>query len=160
MTHGPYARLQSLGIVLPPAIGPVGTFTPATMTGSLMFLSGHIARRDGVPWVGRVGETLTPEEGGRAARAVAIDLLATMQAAVTDLACVRRILKVTAFVNSAPTFTDQPLVANGASDLLREVFGDAGVHARSAVGVAQLPFGSCVEIELVAEVDDACGPRS
>jgi enamine deaminase RidA (YjgF/YER057c/UK114 family) len=160
MTHGPYTRLQSLGIILPPAIGPVGTFAPATITGPLMFLSGHIARREGLPWVGRLGETLTQEEGCRAARAVAIDLLATMQAAVQDLACVRRILKMTVFVNSAPTFTDQPLIANGASDLFREVFGDSGVHARSAVGVAQLPFGSCVEIELVAEVARACNPGS
>jgi enamine deaminase RidA (YjgF/YER057c/UK114 family) len=157
--HTPQTRLRSLGITLPPATAPVGTFAPAVLAGSLVFLSGHIARRDGRPWVGRVGETLTADEGCRAARAVAIDILGTLQAAVHDLAAVRRIIKLTVFVNSASTFTDHPSVANGASDLFREVFDDAGLHARSAVGVAQLPFGSCVEIELIAEVGNACDSR-
>ncbi len=160
MPNDPYTRLDSLGITLPDAIAPVGTFTPAVIAGSLLFLSGHIARHDGRPWVGRLGETLTHEEGSRAARAAAIDLLATMEAAVEDLRCVRRIVKLTVFVNSAPAFTQHPLVANGASDLLRDVFGEAGVHVRSAVGVAQLPFGSCVELELVAEVERARDSRS
>jgi enamine deaminase RidA (YjgF/YER057c/UK114 family) len=160
MPHSPYTEIQSLGIALPPATAPVGTFTPAVRAGALVFLSGHIAKRDGKPWVGRVGDTLTAQEGCQAARAAAIDLLGTLHSAVHDLASIRRIVKLTVFVNSAPTFTDHPSVANGASDLFRDVFGDSGVHARSAVGVAQLPFGSCVEIELVAEVDGAGDHRS
>lgn len=160
MSATPYDALQSLGITLPPGTLPVGTFAPAVHAGGFVFLSGHIAKREGRPWTGRVGETLSAEEGYRAARAVSIDLLGTLQAAVHDLAVIRRIVKLTVFVNSAATFTDQPSVANGASDLFRDVFGDAAVPARSAVGVAQLPFGACVEIELIAEVGGASDRRS
>ena len=122
-------------------------------TGSLVFLSGHIAKRDGKPWVGQLGLTVGTEEGKAAARAIAIDLLGTLQAAVGDLANVKRIVKVMSLVNSDPTFTEQHLVTNGASELLVQVFGpEVGAHARSAFGVAQIPLGACVEIELVAEV--------
>jgi enamine deaminase RidA (YjgF/YER057c/UK114 family) len=145
-------RLAELGIELPPRAVPAAAYVPFARTGSLVFLSGHIARRDGKPWVGQLGLTMTTEEGKAAARAVAIDLLGTLQAAVGDLAQVRRIVKVMSLVNSTPTFTEQHLVTNGCSELLVQVFGaDIGAHARSAFGVAQIPLGACVEIELIAE---------
>lgn len=146
-------RLADLGIELPPLAVPAAAYVPFARTGSLVFLSGHIARRDGKPWVGQLGLTMTTEEGKSAARAVAIDLLGTLQAAVGTLDSVRRIVKVMSLVNSTPTFTEQHLVTNGCSELLVQVFGaDAGAHARSAFGVAQIPLGACVEIELIAEI--------
>ena len=146
------AKLAALGITLPPVSTPAAAYVPFVRSGKLVFLSGHIARRDGKPWVGQLGLTLGTEEGKAAARAVAIDLMGTLQAAVGDLNNVARIVKVMSLVNSTPTFTEQHLVTNGCSQLLAEVFGDAGAHARSAFGVAQIPFGACVEIELIAEV--------
>ena len=134
----------------PPA--PSGAFVPSVQIERTLYVSGHIARRDGDPWVGRLGDTMTTAEGKAAARAVAIDLLGTLQAVTGDLARIKRIAKLLVLVNSSPTFTEQHLVANGASELLREIFGENGLHARSAFGVAQLPFGSCVEIELIAEL--------
>ncbi len=149
----PAARLQALGIALPPLSVPAAAYVPFVRTGSLVFLSGHIAKKDGKPWVGQLGLTMGTEEGQAAARAIAIDLMGTLQAAVGDLAKVKRIVKVMSLVNSTPTFTEQHLVTNGCSQLLGEVFGnEAGAHARSAFGVAQIPFGACVEIELIAEV--------
>jgi enamine deaminase RidA (YjgF/YER057c/UK114 family) len=146
-------RLQSLGITLPPLAVPAAAYVPFARTGNLVFVSGHIARRDGKPWVGQLGATMSTDEGKAAARAVAIDLMGTLQAAVGDLGQVRRIVKVLSLVNSAPTYTEHHLVTNGCSELLVEVFGkDIGAHARSAFGVAQLPMGACVEIELIAEV--------
>ena len=146
-------RLSALGIALPPVSVPAAAYVPFARTGSLVFLSGHIAKKDGKPWVGQLGLTMTTDEGRQAARSVAIDLMGTLQAAVGDLQKVRRIVKVMSLVNSTPTFTEQHLVTNGCSELLGEVFGqEAGAHARSAFGVAQLPMGSCVEIELIAEV--------
>jgi enamine deaminase RidA (YjgF/YER057c/UK114 family) len=121
-------------------------------SGNLLFVSGHIARRDGRPWAGKLGLDLTTEQGREAARAVAIDLLATLHAAAGGLDSVERIVKLLVLVNCDPTFVEQHLVANGASELLLEVFGARGAHARSAFGVAQVPLGACVEIELVAEV--------
>ena len=147
------ARLQALGIELPPLAIPAAAYLPFVQTGSLVFLSGHIAKKDGKPWVGQLGLTMTTEEGKAAARAIAIDLMGTLQAAAGgDLNRVKRIVKVMSLVNSTPTFTEQHLVTNGCSELLGEVFGDAGKHARSAFGVAQIPLGACVEIELVAEL--------
>ena len=147
------ARLQALGIELPPLAIPAAAYLPFVQTGSLVFISGHIARKDGKPWVGQLGLTMTTEEGKAAARAIAIDLMGTLQAAAGgDLARVKRIVKVMSLVNSTPAFTDQHLVANGASELLVSIFGDAGKHARSAFGVAQIPLGACVEIELIAEI--------
>jgi enamine deaminase RidA (YjgF/YER057c/UK114 family) len=148
----PYDRLTQLGIVLPPLTPPVAAFTPFVQTGNLIYLSGQIPRREGKPWTGRLGEQLQTADGQAAARLVAIDLLAALHAATGDLARVRRIVKVLFLVNSAPEFAEQHLVANGASLLLQEVLGPAGVHARSAIGVAALPLGACVEAELVAEV--------
>jgi enamine deaminase RidA (YjgF/YER057c/UK114 family) len=149
----PYDRLQALGIALPEPVTPVAAFVMAARSGDLVFVSGHIARKDGKPLAGQLGDALSPEEGKAAARLVAIDLLATLHAFLGDLGKVRRIVKVMCLVNSTPQFTQQPLVANGCSELLVDVFGESGRHARSAVGVAQLPFGACVEIELVAEAD-------
>jgi enamine deaminase RidA (YjgF/YER057c/UK114 family) len=146
-------KLKQLGIALPPVATPAAAYVPFVQTGKLVFLSGHIAKRDGKPWVGQFGRTMTTDEGKAAARAVAIDLLGTLQAAVGDLNRVRRIVKVMSLVNSTPDFTEQHLVTNGASELMGEVFGELGAHARSAFGVAQIPLGACVEIELIAEVD-------
>ena len=147
------ARLKSLGIELPALAVPAAAYLPFMQTGNLVFLSGHIAKKDGKPWVGQLGLTMTTDEGKAAARAIAIDLIGTLQAAAGgDLDRVRRIVKVMSLVNSTPTFTEQHLVTNGCSELLGEVFGDAGRHARSAFGVAQIPMGACVEIELIAEL--------
>ena len=147
-----YDKLKELNITLPPVAAPAAAYVPFVQTGNLVFLSGHIAKKDGKPWVGQLGKTLGTEEGKAAARAVAIDLMGTLHAAVGDLNKVRRIVKLMSLVNSTGDFTEQHLVTNGASELLGQVFGDKGAHARSAFGVAQIPQGSCVEIELIAEV--------
>ena len=148
-----YEKLKSLNITLPKMDPPAAAFIPFVRTGNLLFLSGHIAKKDGKPWTGKLGADLITAEGMQAARAIAVDLLATLQAATSDLDKVQRIVKLLVLVNSAPTFIEQHLVANGASELLIEVFGrDCGAHARSAFGVAQIPLGSCVEIELIAEL--------
>lgn len=147
-----HARLAALGIVLPPVAVPAAAYVPFARGGPLVFLSGHIARRDGKPWVGQLGRDMDTATGREAARAVAIDLLGTLNAAVGDLDRVTRIVKVMSLVNSTPDYTEQHLVTNGCSELLGEVFGERGAHARSAFGVAQLPLGACVEIELIAEV--------
>jgi enamine deaminase RidA (YjgF/YER057c/UK114 family) len=147
-----YDRLKELDVVLPVATPPVAAFVPTVQTGSLCFVSGHIAKREGKPWAGQLGINTTTAEGQRAARGVAIDLLGTLHHELGDLDRVQRIVKLFCLVNSGPAFTEQHLVANGASELLQEVFGEVGKHARSAVGVAQLPLGACVEIELVVEV--------
>ena len=147
------ARLQALGINLPPIAVPAAAYVPFVRTGNLVFISGHIARKAGVPWVGQLGLSMNTDEGRAAARAIAIDLMGTLQAAAGGLDNVVRIVKVMSLVNSAPTFTEHHLVTNGCSELLGEVFGpQVGAHARSAFGVAQIPMGACVEIELVAEV--------
>ena len=147
------AKLKELGISLPPVAAPAAAYVPFVRTGSLVFVSGHIAKKDGKPWVGQLGLTMGTAEGQAAARAIAIDLMGTLAAALGgDLDKVVRIVKVMSLVNSTPTFTEQHLVTNGASQLLAEVFGAAGAHARSAFGVAQIPMGACVEIELIAEV--------
>ncbi len=147
------AKLQSLNITLPPVAAPAAAYVMYVQTGNTVFISGHIAKKDGKPWVGQLGRDMSTEQGREAARAVAIDLIATLNAACGgDLSRVRRIVKLTSLVNSTPDFTEHHLVTNGCSELLREIFGDAGKHARSAFGVAQLPLGSCVEIEMIAEL--------
>jgi enamine deaminase RidA (YjgF/YER057c/UK114 family) len=146
-------RLNALGIILPAVATPAAAYVPFVRSGNLVFLSGHIAKREGKAWVGQLGRNLVLADGQAAARAVAIDLMGSLQAAVGDLAQVQRIVKVMCLVNSTADFTEQHLVANGCSELLAQVFGaQAGAHARSAFGVAQIPFGACVEIELIAEV--------
>jgi enamine deaminase RidA (YjgF/YER057c/UK114 family) len=147
-----YDRLRALGIELPPVAVPAAAYVPFVQTGNLVFLSGHIAKQNGKPWVGQLGLNMDTETGRLAARAVAIDLLGTLHAAVGDLNRVTRIVKVMSLVNSTATFTEHHLVTNGCSELIGEVFGDKGTHARSAFGVAQVPLGACVEIDLVAEV--------
>jgi enamine deaminase RidA (YjgF/YER057c/UK114 family) len=147
-----YEKLKSLGITLPEPTRPGAAYVPFVRTGNLLYVSGHIARREGRPWVGQLGAGLTTDEGKAAARAIAIELMGTLQAAVGDLDRIARIVKLMVLVNSAPTFTEQHLVANGASELLVQVFGERGPHARSAFGVAQIPLGACVEIELIAEL--------
>jgi len=146
-------RLKELGIELPPVAVPAAAYVPFVRTGDLVFVSGHIAKRDGKPHAGQLGRTLDTAAGQAAARAVAIDLLGTLQAAVGDLERVRRIVKLMSLVNSTADYTEHHLVTNGASELMVQVFGpERGAHARSAFGVAQLPLGACVEIELIAEV--------
>jgi enamine deaminase RidA (YjgF/YER057c/UK114 family) len=149
-----YEKLGALHIALPQLTPPVAAFLPFLRTGSLLFLSGHIAKKNSQPWVGQLGANLTTTQGKEAARAVAIDLLGTLHAAAGDLNKIGRIVKLMVLVNSTPTFTEQHLVANGASELFEQVFGNMGMHVRSAFGVAQVPFGSCVEIDLIAEVKD------
>ncbi|OGB03136.1 MAG: hypothetical protein A3G29_09790 [Burkholderiales bacterium RIFCSPLOWO2_12_FULL_64_99] len=145
-------RLQTLGITLPPVAVPAAAYVPFVRTGNQIFLSGHIAKKDGKVWVGKLGQNMTTDEGKQAARAVAIDLMGTLAVAASGLDKVVRIVKVMSLVNSTPEFTEHHLVTNGCSELLGEVFGEKGVHARSAFGVAQIPLGACVEIELIAEV--------
>ena len=147
-----YDRLTELDISLPPMAIPAGAYVPSVRSGQLVFLSGHIAKREGKPWVGQLGRDMTTSTGKKAARAIAIDLLGTLQAAVGDLDKVERIVRITGLVNSTAEFTEHHLVINGCSELFAEVFGDKGTHARSAYGVAQLPLGACVEIELIAQV--------
>jgi enamine deaminase RidA (YjgF/YER057c/UK114 family) len=147
-----YEKLQEMRIELPVPAAPVAAFVPTVRTGNLLFVSGHIAKRDGKSWAGQLGAGISTDEGRQAARSAAIDLLATLHHELGELTRVRRIVKLVCFVSSAPQFTEQHLVANGASEFLQEVFGPGGLHARSAVGVAQLPLGSCVEIEIVAEI--------
>ena len=147
-----YDTLQKLGISLPPVAVPAAAYVPFVQTGKLVFLSGHIAKKDGKAWVGQLGKNMGTDEGKLAARAIAIDLMGTLHAAVGDLGKIKRIVKLMSLVNSTGDFTEQHLVTNGASELFAEVFGPAGSHARSAFGVAQIPMGACVEIELVAEL--------
>ena len=148
-----YAKLEELQITLPPLAVPAAAYVPFVQTGKLLFVSGHIAKKDGKPWVGQLGKNLTTQDGQAAARAIAVDLLGTLHAATGDLNRIKRIVKLMSLVNSTGEFTEQHLVTNGASELLGEVFGAAGAHARSAFGVAQIPLGACVEIELIAELD-------
>ena len=145
-------RLKALGIELPPAGPPAAAYVMAATTGNTVFLSGHIAKQNGKPWVGKLGKEMDTEAGKAAARSIAIDLLSTLQNHLGSLDQVKRIVKVMGLVNSTPEYTEQHLVINGCSELLFEVFGDAGKHARSAFGVVQIPLGACVEIELIAEI--------
>lgn len=150
-----YNTLKSLNIELPPVAVPAAAYVPFVQSGKLVFLSGHIAKKDGKVWAGQLGKDISTLEGQQAARAVAIDLLGTLHAAVGDLNKIKRIVKVMSLVNSTGDFTEQHLVTNGCSELLGQVFGpQAGAHARSAFGVAQIPLGACVEIELIAEMGE------
>ncbi|MGE0462963.1 MAG: RidA family protein [Vicinamibacterales bacterium] len=149
----PEARLKALGIQLPPAPTAVANYVPAVRSGNLVFLAGQGPLANGKPTVtGKVGAQLTEEEGYKAARATILNSLAALRAEVGSLDRVRRIVKLTGWVNSAPGFTRQPWVINGASDLLVEIFGEAGRHARTAVAANELPFDIPVEIEIVVEI--------
>ena len=148
----PLARLAALGISLPAVVPPVAAYIPAKRTGSLVYTSGQLPMIDGqLPQAGRLGAEVSTDEGVVLARQCALNALAAVHA-VVGLDSVVSVVKVVGFVASTPEFTAQPLVVNGASELLREVFGDAGVHARSAVGVAALPLNAPVEVELIVEV--------
>ena len=149
-----YQQLEALNITLAAPAAPAAAYVMYVQTGNLVFLSGHIAKNpDGTPNVGQLGKNKTTAEGQAAARAIAIDLMGTLQQACGgDLTRVKRIVKLMSLVNSTADFTEQHLVTNGASGLLGDVFGDAGKHARSAFGVAQIPLGACVEIEMIVEI--------
>ena len=149
------ARLKEMGIKLPPAVTPVANYVPAVRSGSLVFLSGHGPfKEDGSLITGKVGSELTEEQGYEAARRVAVGLLGSLKAEIGDLEKVKRVVKVLGLVNCTSDFTDQPKVINGASDLLVEVFGARGKHARSAIGTNALPMNIAVEIEMIVEVSD------
>ncbi len=149
-----HEKLQALKITLPAVALPAAAYVMYTQSGNTVYLSGHLAKKDGKIWVGQLGKNITTEEAKRAARGIAIELIATLQAACGgELKRVQRIVKLMSLVNSAGDFTEQHLVTNGASELISEVFGEQGKHARSAFGVAQLPLGACVEIEMIAEID-------
>jgi len=147
-----YNKLSELHIELPPLAVPAAAYVPFVQSGKLVFLSGHIAKKDGKPWVGQLGRNMQTAEGKDAARAVAIDLLGTLHAAVGDLNKIHRIVKVMGLVNSTSDFVEHHVVTNGCSELIGQIFGEKGTHARSSFGVAQLPMGACVEIELIAEL--------
>ncbi len=149
-----YEKLKALDITLPASVAPAAAYVMYVQTGNLVFISGHLAKKsDGAIWSGQLGKNVTTEDGRAAARNIAIALMGTLQDACGgDLNRVKRIVKVMSLVNSTPDYTEQHLVTNGASELLVEVFGDQGKHARSAFGVAQIPLGACVEIELIAEI--------
>ena len=152
----PESRLAALGLALPEPRTPVGSYLPATTVGELVFASGHASFADGRHIAGTLGLDLDVAAGRRAAERAALGILATLKAELGELARVRRIVKVLGLVRSTPEFTQHPAVVDGCSDLLVAVFGESGRHARSAVGVASLPFGAAVEIELIASIE----PRS
>jgi enamine deaminase RidA (YjgF/YER057c/UK114 family) len=147
-----YDKLKTLGISLPEVAPPAAAFLPFVRSGNMIFVSGHIAKKEGKPWTGKLGAHLSTAQGKEAAREIAIQLLGTLHAATGDLNKLSQIVKLLVLVNSDPSFTEQHLVANGASELFGEIFGERGKHARSAFGVAQIPLGACVEIELIAEM--------
>lgn len=147
-----YERISAAGIPLNPPGKPAASYVSFVETGKLLFISGHISKRDGQSWVGQLGKDTDTATGVRAARAIAVDVLGTLQAATGDLSRIARIVKVLCLVNSTADYTEHHIVANGFSDLIGEILGDSGKHARSAFGVAQIPTGACVEVELVVEL--------
>ena len=147
------ARLAELKIDLPKAAAPVANYVPVVITGNQAFVSGQVTVWNGeFKYIGRLGKEFQVEDGQKAARLCGHNIVAQLQAALGDLDRVKRCVKLNVFVNSAPDFTDQPKVANGVSDFMVEIFGDAGKHARSAVGVAQLPLGVAVEVDATFEI--------
>ena len=145
-------RLEELGITLPEAAAPVAAYVPVVEAGGLLHISGQLPFKDGQLVTGRLGEDVALEDGTEAARLCGLMLLAQIKKHVGDLSRVTRIVKLGVFVNSATTFTDQPKVANGASELMADVFGEAGKHARSAVGVPVLPLGAAVEVDAIVQI--------
>ncbi len=149
----PENRLRELGLELPPVPKPAGSYVPATRAGSFLFTAGQLPFENGeLRLKGKVGDGVTPEEAREAARLCALNALAAVAAEAGGLSNVRRVVKVTGYVASAPGFNGQPAVLNGASELLGDVFGEAGLHARSAVGVSELPLDASVEVELIVEL--------
>lgn len=151
--HAVETRLAELGIILPDAPTPVANYVPYVISGNMVYVSGQISQHGGTLIRGRLGETLDVAEGAQAARSCAVNLLSQVSKACDgDWSRLKRVVKLTGFVSSTPSFTDQPKVINGASDLMVEIFGDAGRHARSAVSAASLPSGAAVEIEAIFEL--------
>jgi enamine deaminase RidA (YjgF/YER057c/UK114 family) len=152
---GPAERLAALGLTLPPVAVPVAAYVPAVRTGRYVYTSGQLPTVDGkLPAVGKVGDEVSAQDAAGMARTCALNALAAAASAAGGLEAIRRIVKVTGFVASAPGFGGQAQVINGASELLIEVFGEDGKHSRSAIGVAELPLNAPVEVELIAEVRD------
>lgn len=152
-SHDAELRIAELKIELPDSIPPVGNYVRAVQTGRLLYTSGHLPDSAGTPLhLGKLGRDLTADQGYDAARQAAINLLGTVRQSLGDLNRIGRVVKLLGMVNSTETFIEQPRVIDGASDLLREVLGDASLHARSAVGMAQLPRNNCVEIEAIIEL--------
>lgn len=151
-------KLAEMGLTLPPAPTPVANYVPAVRTGNLLFVSGHgpgVVKDGKVEYIrGKLGKDLTVEQGYEAAKQVMLNILQSIKGVIGDLDKVRRVVKVLGFVNCTEDFPDQPKVINGASDLLVALYGERGRHARSAVGMQQLPFAIAVEIEMVVEVED------
>lgn len=149
-----YEKLKALDITLAPPAAPVAAYVMYVQTGNLVFISGHISKKpDGTIWAGQLGKNMETAEGAQAARGVAIALIGTLEAACGgDLTRVKRIVKLTSLVNSTPDYIEHHLVTNGASEVIGEIFGETGKHARAAFGVAQIPLGAAVEIELIAEI--------
>lgn len=145
-------RLESLKLKLPIPGAPAAAYDMAVISGHTVFLSGHIAKKDGQIWVGKLGLNLDTASGKLAAASITLDLLATLKLHLGSLDRIKRIVKVMGLINSTDTFVEQHLVMNGCSELLVEIFGDIGRHARSAFGVSQIPLGSCVEIEMIVEI--------
>ncbi len=149
----PEENLAELGLMVPPVAAPVAAYVPAVRSGDQVFTSGQLPMREGEPmFTGKVGAEVTAEEAAQCAQQCALNALAAVKAELGDLSAIKRVVKVVCFVASTPEFTGQPGVANGASDLLGKVFGAAGVHARSAVGVSSLPLDAPVEVEILVEV--------
>jgi enamine deaminase RidA (YjgF/YER057c/UK114 family) len=147
------ARLSELGITLPEAAAPAANYVPYVVTGTLVFVSGQLPMEEGrIKYKGRLGDDLSLEEGQQAARLCGLNLIAQVRAACGDLDHVRRVVRLGGFVASSPAFTDHPKVVNGASDLMVEVFAEAGRHSRAAVGVAALPLGAAVEVDGIFEI--------
>ena len=146
------ARLQEMGIALPAAAAPVASYVPVVIHGDLAYVSGQVSFVDGQLFTGRLGEDVSLEDGIAAARGCGLMILAQLKAALGSLDRVERVVKLGGFVNSTPDFTDQPKVVNGASDLMLEVFGDAGKHSRAAVGAPSLPLGVAVEVDAVVAI--------
>jgi enamine deaminase RidA (YjgF/YER057c/UK114 family) len=147
------AKLQELGITLPEAPKPIAAYVPFVRSGNMVFTSGQIAVEGGeVKFKGKIGSDLTPDQGYQASRLCAINTLSVLKSAIGSLDKVEQIIKVVVFINSAAGFTAQAAVANGASEFYQQVFGEAGRHARSAVGVAELPLDTAVEVEIVARI--------
>ena len=153
MSESHSSRLKALGLSLPPAPKPVAAYIPSVRTGNLVYVSGQLPMKDGVLAKGSLPGQVSIEQGAEAARQAALNGIAVLADAAGGIDRIRRIVRVGVFVCSEPGFTDQPKVANGASELLQQVFGEAGRHARAAVGNIALPLGACVEVELLAEVD-------
>lgn len=145
-------RIEQLGLALPPVSPSAGAYLSAVQTGNLVFVSGHIARKEGKVWQGRLGDNLSIEDGQSAARLCVLDIFSTLQDFLGDLDKIQRVVKLMSLVNATPAFTEPHLVTNGASELISAIFGEAGAHARSAFCVTQLPMGACVEIELIVAV--------